>query len=470
MINMCRQDKEGVTAKLKAGKLDYAKLSTSNLVDDIILDAYNRGILDCVSAGIKDHRRANSVVPYSIIWAAAIAAKMRQNTCVSDIPYALTDHKVLGALGYNLIDTDDGLKVGLMRESTLRHFLGKYTVADMIDGYNCATQNHIMQSLGICPNIHILDCTDLEVDFYNTNYEGATIGYSKRKHPSGYNRARGYKLATLRGLVDDVGIIEDIRFGSLNINDLPLSMDMLKKSPVLHEGDCVIYDRGFLSRELLNHLKLVRGVDSYVPLRHDMLAYKFAVQLAKESNYWTPHPMPNYANQYITLVTDLGDMWQSDLASTIDVPINGCVVWDQEDDSYQVFITTDIHRSAKDILLTYKLRTEVEEDYRQLKDFWSIEDFRSTQINVIAFHLVSTLFGYLFFQLFTLNNPEYAHRSLPVVLKNYNTQVQGYIVLYVDDIFGVFSLVEVMRLYTVVTPLVRVLIENCIESDGANEK
>ncbi len=99
--------------------------------------------------------------------------------------------------------------------------------------------------------------------------------------------------------------------------------------------------------------------------------------------------------------------------------------------------------------MTYELRPEIEEDYRQLKDFWKIEDFKSTKINIILFHIVCVLFGYLFFQLYTLlpEGSELLHKSLPIILKNYMPQVQPYVVLYVGYEFGVLTLFDTMELY-----------------------
>lgn len=99
--------------------------------------------------------------------------------------------------------------------------------------------------------------------------------------------------------------------------------------------------------------------------------------------------------------------------------------------------------------MTYELRPEIEEDYRQLKDFWKIEDFKSTKINVILFHIVCVLFGYLFFQLYTLlpEGIELLHRSLPIILKNYLPQIQPYVVLYAGYEFGVLTLFDTMELY-----------------------
>lgn len=42
---------------------------------------------------------------------------------------------------------------------------------------------------------------------------------------------------------------------------------------------------------------------------------------------------------------------------------------------------------------------------------------------------------------------EFSGKSLPVLLKRYQAKAQGHIVIYVDDLFGVFTLFEVLELY-----------------------
>lgn len=458
VIKICKENCESVIAQVRNGRLDAAMLSTSNLIDDIIIAMHTNGILPAISKSIPDHRAHNTTIPYELVWAAAIAAKMRVKTSLTDIPFALMDHRTLAKLGYSLIDTG-GLSRGLMQESSLRFWIGKYQSESLFHGYNWAVQNVIMPNLDIETNIHILDCTDIEVNYFNTNYEGAGIAHSKRS-PSGVNeKARGYKLATLRGIVKDSGIIEEIRFGPLNIHDLKLSENMLRSSPVLKPGDILMNDRGFMSRDLINYLKTIRNVDTYIPLRQDMQAYNIAVQIAKEENSWIKHPITRFTTQRISKITNLSPYWGDyNLDPSIpNVDINACVVWDTETDQYFVFITTDTTKSAADILKIYNLRPEIEEDYRQLKEFWKLEDFKSTKLNVIAFHIVSVLFGYLFFQIYTMlpEGKDYQGKSLPVVLKNYVVKVQGFIVLYVGMEFGVITLLELMKLYANVQENVR---------------
>ncbi len=451
MLKVCRNDKESVLEQIRAGKIDAVALSTTNLVDDIIYILHANGILGCLESAIADRRSHNTTVPYNIIWASAIVAKMKVHTSLTDIPYAITDHRVLGEMGYSLYDSSGNIGSSLMNEGCIRFLLGKYTSDDLIEGYIKAVQNHIMPKLDMSANIHILDCTDLEVNYDNQNYEGAGIAYSKRTKDGTLAKGRGYKLATLRGIIDDSGVIEDIRFGPLNTHDLTLSCDMLLTSPMLKSGDILINDRGFLSRDIINYLKAERNIDIYVPLRKDMVSFNLAVQIAKEENKWMQNP--RYKRQKIALVTDLGDYWTSDNKDLAlpNVPFNGYVIWYEDTDSYAVIATTDLNKTAKRIIDTYCLRPEIEEDYRQLKDFWKLEDFKSTKLNIISFHIICVLFGYLFFQLYTMlpDGAEYSGKSLPVLLKRYESKVQGHIVIYADDMFGVFTLFEVLELYAV---------------------
>lgn len=449
MIKICKQNKKSVLRKIYKGTFDNVVSSISNLVDDIILSMHKNEILACLVNKLPDKRAHNTTIPFELVMALSVAAKMKTNTSISDVPYAITDHRVLAELGYNIIDTEKDLKTGMMTESSLRFLFGKYEAKELFKSYNEVVQEQIMPKLDYKPNIHILDCTELSVNLDNENYEQSAITTNKYGDVD-----HGYKLASLRGIIDDTGIIEEIEFGAMNIHDLELSREMLKTTKVFNPGDILIEDRGFLDRGLINYLKNERKVDTYVPLRSNMIAYQTAVKIAQLDNKWENHPTRE--NQKIAFVPNLKNCWWSDkIASNKkyteneDVEINSCVVWDEESDNYFVFATTDTSVTAKQIILTYELRPEIEEDYRQLKDFWKLQDFKSTKINMIALHIIMILFGYLFFQIYTLmpEGEQYAHKSLPVILKNYQPTAMPYLVFYADDEFGIFSISEIIKLY-----------------------
>ena len=444
MIRLCKHNQDNVIAKVRNGELDAVALSTSNLIDDIILQMHQYKVFDCLKDNIPDLRYHNTTIPYHLVWASSVAAKMKVQTSLTDIPFAINNHKTLAQLGYTIIDTDGNLKTGLMQESSLRFLLGKYESDHFINGYNNTVREGIFPLLDISPDIHILDCTDLEVNLDNPNYEGSGVGHNKMTNAP----ARGYKLATLRGIVEDTGLIEEIRFGAINIHDLNLSAEMVKTSPHLKPGDILINDRGFISRDLINYLKIHREVDTYIPLRKDMDATNHAIAIAKEQDDWETHPNRKRTRQRIAFVPEIGNMWEGSNPKE-DVPLNSCVVWDTETDMYFVFVTTDLSVPAAGIISTYELRPEIEEDYRQLKDFWKIENFKSTKLNVILFHVICVLFGYLFFQLYTITpeGAKYLHKSLPIILKNYIPEVHPYVVLYVGHEFGILTVFELMELY-----------------------
>lgn len=155
MIRLCRYNQENVIKQVRQGKLDAVALSTSNLIDDIILAMSDKKLFECLKDSIPDLREHNTTIPYDLIWASAIAAKMKVQTSLTDIPFAITDHRTLAKLGYTLLDTDGNLKSGLMRESSLRFLIGKYNQNLFINGYNNTVQKGIMPLLNIIPNIHM---------------------------------------------------------------------------------------------------------------------------------------------------------------------------------------------------------------------------------------------------------------------------------------------------------------------------
>jgi hypothetical protein len=451
MLQISQESKEKVLVSIQKGRIDSVDISQPNFIDGIIQKMEKIGVLGELRHVIEDKRKPNAEIPIEFIWTLGIAAKMKIHTSLTDIPYAILDAEVLSQLGYSLWDTKRSLEKGLMDEGAIRHMLGKYKQNEMINGYNQCVQGHIFPKTGIGATIHILDCTELEVKLSNANYEESSVVKIDGK------TRRGYKLSTLRGIAGDSGVIEDIRFGTIKDHDLELSREMILTSPMLKPGDMLINDRGFLSRDVMNELKSRRKIDTYIPLRKNMDAYTDAVSIAKIENNWKPHPNKKRKTQKISAVGDIGSMWQSDQPEK-DVPLIACVVWDTKDNEYYVFVTTDTTKSAKQIIQTYEIRPEIEEDYRQLKDFWKLEDFKSTKINVIAFHIVCTLLGYLMFQLYvgTEDGRRWSGKSLPVIMKKYiPPEKPKTVIVYVGQYFALFPFVEFLHLYVSLEPAIR---------------
>ena len=454
MIQLCSKDKEKVYQAIRSGNIDAADMALPNLIDDIVLTMKKHGLLDMLSYALPDKRRDNHHIPWDILLALAVTAKLKIKTSLTDVPFAVNDAELLAELGWNVWDSERDLNEGLFSESVMRKLLLKYTSEEWISFYNSYVQKYLTPKLNIKPDIHILDCTKVPVNLQNENYENSSVVKIDGEV------FRGYKLGVLRGVMDDSGIAEEIVFGTLKTHDLELIKDMLKTTSCLKAYDIIINDRGFLSREILNYLKTERKVNTYIPAKENMIIFEDAVNLAKKAGKWQKHPNKKRKDQEIQLVTDLGPLWQSDKPEQ-DVPVNACVVHDKKTEDYFVFMTTDTERTARQIINTYELRPEIEEDFRQMKDFWKLTDFKSTQYNYITYHIVMTLTGYLYFQLYK-NMEEgraFIGKSLPVVIKNYKETRPKSVVIYSGQYFGIFPFLEFLQLYAECTLEVRQLLD-----------
>ena len=63
----------------------------------------------------------------------------------------------------------------------IRKMLNSIKPMDLINWYNKNVGKAYLRQSGYRPSFHILDCTDLEVNFDNENYEGSGIVRRKKK-------------------------------------------------------------------------------------------------------------------------------------------------------------------------------------------------------------------------------------------------------------------------------------------------
>ena len=458
MIQLSQENREEILKNIEVGNIDSAGVSFPNFIDTILIKIKDMGLIDKISNSFEDKRKGNLKLPLSILIALAIAAKMKLKTALTDVPYAITDAEALSKFGWNIWDTERNLEDGLFAEGVMRNYIKKYESEEFIQYYNTYVNEEVLETLEERPNIHILDCTKIAVNLDNDNFENSEVIKIDGVV------TRGYKLGTLRGLYKDTGIIEEITFGGIKTHDMELCRNMLKNTPHFKEGDILINDRGFICRDMINYLKILKGVDTYIPAKKNMIIHSEAVCLAKAEGKWTKHPNKKRKSQKIQLIRNLGSMWESD-DTEHDVDICACVVWDEKDDEYYTFLTTDTQKTASQIISTYELRPEIEEDYRQIKDFWKLEDFKSTQYNFISFHIVMTLMGYLFYQIYTTTDEgsKFSGKSLPVIVKNYIVNKPKSIVIYVGCYFGIFTFFEFIQLYAGLDTSVRTQLDSVLK-------
>ena len=248
--------------------------------------------------------------------------------------------------------------------------------------------------------VWIRDVTKLLVNLNNPRYEGSEVATETKKDGSKAPPERGYKLGLLSCLLGTGRLLVQVAWDGLRRGDRPLTEPFVTPAQTpLTQGDQLLEDRGLLDGAEISRLKRELGVDVVVPLKSDMLAHRMAILFAeRRPKNWQPHP--RRARQQIQQVTGLQRWWES-----CTVPLVGCVVreWDQEKQQYEywVFTHTNPARDGRGILRDYETRSECEEDHRQVKGpNWELDEYPSTALVEILYHVLIVLFAYNLCQLY----------------------------------------------------------------------
>jgi hypothetical protein len=396
-----------VLERLRAGEIDYLGAAEDRLTDLHLLAAIKSGLLDEWASTFPDPRFAPQI-PVRVLLAAAVAGAFAGEYALCATGPALHSPAVLAELGINVAWLAPGAGLSqrgtqdqaLFQSDTLRKLLQQIEAADraagqrpgqsLIDWFNESVGPAFLRAAGGGTGAWILDCTKLLVNLKNENYEGSAVSKDEDGTP-----IRGYKLALLSALIEEGRLITRIGWDNVRESDHPVARPLLLGETPLCRGDTVLHDRGLIDGATISCLKRDLGVDVVFGLRSNMLAARLAVAQAvcRPASHWRPHP--TRPGQEILRVDNIGVPWEE-----LTVPINGCVVRQpnaKEPDGYRywVFGSTNLARTAAGIVLDYGSRSECEEDHRQVKGpNWELDEFTSTRLVEILFHVVVVLIAY----------------------------------------------------------------------------
>lgn len=456
---------------------EYEYMNAFNIIpnlSDKVLDyaEKNYEIIEMTSQYLEEKRKQNSNLSIPLFVLAGVQARMKRLFAISELPLAITSQEIIEKLGINI---EYHLEESLLKESNIRAFLERYKQEkdkplefqnEFIKSFN-QINKELLKKAKLTSDIHVLDCTICDVNLNNENYEGSTVTYK------GGEKLRGYKLGVLRGFGPNSGFIEEIVMNTAKPHDLKMSKDMILKSEYLKPGDDLIEDRGFLDIKMIRKL-FKKGVNVTIPAKKNMEIHTAAVTEAVSKNEWKKHPNTKRKGQDITLVSNLEMFWLDEKdkekkpenihleysmhAAVIrfEKKLNQSILTDaeilEEDEkyAYAVILTTHPTRSAEEIIKLYELRPEIEEDFRQLKDFWGLTEYRSTQYHIISFVIMVSLLGYNLYQLYKESEEGKDHigKSFIVeqrhglyVVKNVRTAI------IIDNYFAIFWQDELLDLY-----------------------
>jgi hypothetical protein len=412
-LRLLTENPGAVLERLRQGEIEYLGEASDRFVDLHLLYALQSGLIDECARAFPDPRW-DPEIPPRVLLTAAVAGVLAGEYALCQAAPALHSPAVLAELGLNVqwLAPGEGLSrrgtqaKALFHSDTLRKLLsqiaqadqaaGRFPGASLIDWWNQTVGEACLRRAGGGTGAWILDCTKLLVNLENPRYEGSDISQDDKGRP-----LRGYKLALLSALVDEGRVIGRVGWDSVRAGDLPVARPLLQGQTPFAAGDTLLEDRGLIDGPTITCLKRDLGVDVVFGLKKDMLSFRLAVAQAslRPAAQW--QPSPTRPRQALTLVQGIGGVWEG-----LDVPIHGCVVREpdaQEPDGYAywVFGTTNLARTAAGIIQDYEARSECEEDHRQTKGRdWELDEFTSTSLVEILFHVLGVLLAYNLCQMY----------------------------------------------------------------------
>jgi hypothetical protein len=489
-IKLWARNGDAVRQAIELGELVHLDTASEELTDDFLLFAIESGLLTTWAASFPDPR----LEPQSgmeVIVASHLAARFAGLYSMRKSGYVLRSAPVLGALGYSVevLEPEQGLSVRgtsddkLLSGDVLRKLLVKMekqvdpqepvrlapyepsvagkvrqrasrravkgpvdegeaearaqrVAAQVVHWYNDSVGPSLLAyaRVGNGRRIHILDTTRLEVPLETGTYECSGVV----KNDDG-TRSRGYKLATLRTLLDSAGLITQVGLAPIQVHDLPVCRLFLETAPVLRAGDLLLEDRGFVDGATITFLKQERHVDVIVPLKANMLSYKEAVQLAELQDTWQPHPSRD--RQHIAFVKEVEHLWDE-----CKVPLNACVIryWHRKKNALDhiVLVTTDTRLNGPWIVRHYEERPEIEQDYEQMKSGgWQLKKLSSTRYSEIVFYLATVVLSYSLYHLFsnTQAGARFADKTRQALAFEQLRSRRTHVIVYAGGYFEIFE-------------------------------
>jgi hypothetical protein len=451
-----RENSPAVMEALRQGRVDSMEAAGDQITDLHVLYALRSGLLAECAEAFPDPR-VEPEIPISVLLTASIAGAFQGEYALRETGCALHSPALLAELGLNVtwLQPGEGLSrrgtatPAVFHGDTLRKLLGQIAALDRDAGrrpgeslliwWNETVGPVLLRHAGGGTGAWIRDVTKVIVNLANPRYEGSEVGTEKGKPPQ-----RGYKLGLLSALIDTGRLLVKVAWGGIRTSDLTLTRPMMKENPPLMPGDTVLQDRGLVDGPEITVLRRDLEVDAVFPLKKKWLAFRLAVLAAEKNRQrWDPHP--TRPKQEIQHVGALAGVWKK-----CQVPLNGCVVreWNAEKQVYDywVFATTNMERSGRGIIRDYTGRSECEEDHRQIKSRdWEMDEYPSTALVEILYHVLVVLFAYNLCQLYgqTEAGQRFAGKTKRARQREVRREREGRVVVVAGREYAIFLWTEV---------------------------
>ena len=263
-------------------------------------------------------------------------------------------------------------------------------------------------------------------------------------------RSRGYKLATLRTLLDSAGLRTHVALAAIQVHDMAWCRPWLAEAPVLRAGDLLLEDRGFLDGATVSPVKRQRQVDVIIPLKAKRLATPEAIPRAAMADQWAAHP--SRAEQRMAWGHGVAHRWPECAVS-----LNAWVMrfWNTKKKCTDpiVLVTTDRKLNAPGMVRHDEERPEIAQDDEQLKSGgWQLQKRSATRYSAIVFDVLTVVLSSSLSQLCanTTRGARLADKTRQALAFEPLRPQRTHVMVYAG---GHFELFETLRFVQMVWPL-----------------
>lgn len=457
------EDRVRVLQGLRAGRFEYADLTSWSFMDKFLALWIDRGFFTWAEQAFPSPRQRHHV-PVWFLLAAYTQLKLHTEGAFHRLPYVLRSASVLRTLGVQLgVPGGDG---GFNRrhrkprripvdQDTVRKFMKDTDTQALQAWYAVDVVAWLRgQRLFDVEGVDILDATLLPVPDNPHYEESAVVPLTKEGHYPRDGEAtvptRCYKVTSLLHVVaEGAGFLyRAVHVGPGTASALTVGetlVEVARQVPGRGALRLLLCDREFCDGATITRWKR-GGIDVVVPLKAGMDVYTDALALSRlPETVWERLPLrpgeeDKIRERVAARIPELRS-W-----SACEVPLVGVVVRETKVDgtlNEWGLVTTRLTLSAAQVVALYQLRGQIEERHRQFKVFWGLGEFTSPSFALVVAHIVFLFLAYTLLQayLHVQGLARLARRAITTLQADERVG-RGAVIVYGEGAFAIFSVME----------------------------
>lgn len=437
-----RHAQEDVREKLKQKCFDDVSLTSYGRLDEFISFLVSFGFSRMLAQlGISTGK---SGIPVFLLAMLSFIRPLLGIRFIDNMKYLFGDPHLLVTLGFTLQQIKEGYSKRTGKDGskpihpdTVRNFLSSLSYPQSM-GLSVKVVRKLVSIGFILGGLYALDSKTVFKEGISFQFAKKVLDYRGNRK----NR-RAYKITVLQNLKSKAVVL--VMLTPANWSDNRIFLLAVKEAvTILGKGviKILLIDKGYYDGEDLRKLKYDYGIDFIVPGKQNL-------KLVKE------YKQKTNALKKVGPGLEIASFKDVEGLPNYDHPVNVLLVRDKKAKKKRfkkiplhIYLTSLDWECALAIYKAYRNRWTIENNaIRELNQEWLLSDFPSGDINAIRAHLVIALIS---FNLHLLFRSKYGRRFVEkeLVARRVPAAQKHYVIVYVEDMFGIFTIQEFTYLTT----------------------